>query len=233
MKIKIHELATKNEEIRNLLRYGLQQLDIESNPDSEEKVLLYTKELIGWSKKINLTAIKLPNDIIIKHFLDSLVCLKEINKIKEKTPKVLDIGTGAGFPGLPLKIFSPNLSVSLMEATGKKVRFLQELLAKLNIQDVVLLHGRAEELSKKEELQQKFDVVVIRAIGELKLLAKLSFPFLKNGGYLLSLKGLAINDEVQRCQNVLEKMGGAIEKILDYEFISGRRGKLVRIVKRQ
>lgn len=219
-----------NDEIRNLLRQGLRQLDIESIPDSEEKVLLYTKELIGWSKKINLTAIKLPDDMIIKHFLDSLVCLKEINKIKVEIPKVLDIGTGAGFPGLPLKIFSPNLSVSLMEATRKKIRFLQELLTKLNIKDVILLHGRAEELAKKEELQQKFDVVVIRAVGELKLLVKLSFPFLKNGGCLLALKGLTIDDEIQRCQKVLEKMGGAIEKILDYELVSRRKGKLVKII---
>lgn len=216
--------------MRNLLRDGLLQLNIESTPDREEKVLLYTKELIGWSKRINLTAITNPEDIIIKHFLDSLVCLKEINKIKVGIPKVLDIGTGAGFPGLPLKIFSPGISVSLMEATGKKVRFLRELLTKLNIKDVILLHGRAEELSKKEELQQKFDVVVIRAVGELKLLVKLSFPFLKNGGCLLTLKGLTIDDEIQRCQKVLEKIGGAIEKILDYELVSGRKGKLVKII---
>lgn len=212
---------------KELLRRGLSQLNIGFIADREEKVLFYTKELIYWSKKINLTAIKTPEDIIVKHFLDSLVCLREIDG---KTPKVLDIGTGAGFPGLPLKIFSPSLSVSLMEATGKKIRFLQELLTKLNIKDVILLHGRAEELSKKEELQQKFDVVVIRAVGELKLLVKLSFPFLKNGGCLLALKGLKIDDEVQQCLKVLEKMGGSIEKILDYELISGRKGKLVRII---
>ncbi|MFH1289076.1 MAG: 16S rRNA (guanine(527)-N(7))-methyltransferase RsmG [bacterium] len=212
----------------DLLKQGLLQLGIESSPEREEKVVLYTKELIDWSKKINLTAIKVPDDIIVKHFLDSLVCLKEI---EGKAVKLLDIGTGAGFPGLPLKIFSPNLSVSMMEATGKKVRFLHELLIKLNIEDVVLLHGRAEELSKKENLRGKFDVIVIRAVGELKLLAKLSFPFLKKGGCLLALKGFIIDEEVKRSQKVLDKMGGTIEKILDYELISGKKGKLVKIVK--
>ncbi|MDD5773461.1 MAG: 16S rRNA (guanine(527)-N(7))-methyltransferase RsmG [bacterium] len=217
--------------LSDILNKGLLQLGIKPGPRSEEKVLIYVNELIDWSQKINLTAIKVPEDIIVKHFLDSLVCLKEIVLDEEKAPKLLDIGTGAGFPGLPLKIFCPDLSVSLMEATGKKIRFLEELLKKLDIKDVSILHGRAEELSKKMELQEKFDIVVIRAVGELKLLVKHSFPFIKNGGCLLALKGVIIDEEVAKSQKDLKKMKGLIDKILDYELISGKKGKLIKIVK--
>lgn len=215
----------------DILNKGLFQSGIKSDPRYGAEVLLYIEELIEWSQKINLTAIKVPEDIIIKHFLDSLVCLKEIPLDGARAPKVLDIGTGAGFPGLPLKIFCQDLSVSLMEATGKKVRFLENLLKKLNINDVSILHGRAEELSKKKELREKFDIVVMRAVGELKLLVKYSFPFLKKGGCLLALKGVEILEETEQSRKELKKMCGTIEKIKDYELISGKKGKLVKIVK--
>ncbi|MEW6088576.1 MAG: 16S rRNA (guanine(527)-N(7))-methyltransferase RsmG [bacterium] len=214
--------------LEDVLNRGLSQLGLETRQECNEKVLLYIDELIIWSNKINLTAIKIPEDIVIKHFMDSLVCLKEI---EEKGAELLDIGTGAGFPGLPLKIFCPDISVTLMEATGKKIRFLEELLKKLDIDNVSILHGRAEELAKKEELQAKFDFVVVRAVGELRLLTKLSFPFLKKGGRLLALKGCVIDEEIKKSQKVLEKMNGAIEKITDYELISGKKGKLIKIVK--
>lgn len=212
----------------DILNKGLLELDINSSPQCVEKVLAYIEELISWSQKINLTTIKGREDIVVKHFLDSLVCLKQLDDVPLK---LLDIGTGAGFPGLPLKIFSHDVSVSLMEATGKKISFLEELLKKLDIHDVQILHGRAEELCKKRELQEKYDVVVIRAVGELKILIKYSFPFLKKGGYLLALKGIMINEELEQSRKYLIKMKGAVEKILDYELISGKKGKLVKVMK--
>src|SRR5438105_407262 len=159
---------------------GLRQLGLDVNgPAGRERPLLqqflrYRQELLDWNTRINLTAITDPGEVMIKHFLDSLSLLLVYDV---PDARLLDIGAGAGFPGLPLKIVRPQWHVVLLEATGKKVKFLQHIIEALQLKDVVVVHGRAEELAHKAEYRGSFDVVTARAVASLPTLLEYAAPF--------------------------------------------------------
>ncbi len=166
---------------------GLQQLRLQLSDIQLEQLLSYRRELLDWNMRVNLTAITNPEEVDTKHFLDSLSLLLVYNK---PATYVLDIGAGAGFPSLPLKIVHPQWRVMLVEATGKKVTFLRHIAEKLRLENVVVVHGRAEELAHKAEYRAMFDVVTARAVASLSLLLEYCAPYCRiNGSIILPKKG--------------------------------------------
>lgn len=165
----------------------------------------YGELLIEWNNKINLTAITDPDEILIKHFYDCLLFLRHT----EVAPgaKIIDVGTGAGFPGLVLKIARPDISLCLLDSLQKRITFLQAVLEELSL-DAEAVHARAEELARKEQYREQFDIATARAVARLNVLAEYCMPYVKNGGLFVSLKGPAAEDEVAEAAGALSMLGG-------------------------
>ena len=161
---------------------GLRQLGLTLSDTQFEQFQLYRAELLDWNTRMNLTAITNPEEVLLKHFLNSLTLLAVIDK---PHLRLLDIGTGAGFPGLPLKIVRPQWSVTLLEATGKKVMFLNHVIETLQLEDVVAIHGRAEELAHKPAYRATFDVVTARAVAAIPTLLEYAAPYCRVGGLII------------------------------------------------
>ena len=200
-----------------------------------QQFFLYLRELKRWNQKINLTSIIGDKEIIVKHFIDSLSCSLAFPTMSDKRLAInlLDVGSGAGFPGIPLKIYFPSIWLSLLESTQKKVNFLEYICKKLVLERVKILGGRAEEYGQREGYRQRYDIVVSRAVGKLDTLAELCLPFVKIGGIFVAQKGAEINKEFSTSVRAIEVMGGEIEKIIGYPFshrpLAGlrQRGRLV------
>ena len=169
---------------------------------------IYLRELIEWNKKFNLTAITEPEEIRIKHFEDSLTLLQTIQLTNQL---LIDIGAGAGFPGIPLKIACPGIKLTLVEATRKKAEFLRHIVSLLDLKDVEVLWGRAEELAKNR--RESFDIAVSRAVAKLDVLSKWCLPFVKPGGLFIAYKGDKVEAEVREAEKSIKKMQGTLKEI--------------------
>jgi len=196
-------------ELKELLRQGTKELGIPLDNTQIRLFSIYLNLLRNYNQKINITGIKTAQEIIIKHFLDSLTCSLGFNLSKEIN--IIDIGTGAGFPGLPLKICYPEINLTLLDSSEKCVEFLYQLKNNLQIEFEILL-GRAEDLGKKEKYRQGFDLVVARAVAKLNTLVEYTLPFLKKGGIFISQKGLDIKDELIQAQRAIEILGGRLKE---------------------
>lgn len=171
-----------------------------------EQFTLYYELLLEWNEKINLTAITEPKEVAIKHMIDSLSCLDE--KVFPEGASVIDVGTGAGFPGIPLKIFRPDLKLTLLDSLNKRIKFLQEVVDRLELSEVQCIHARAEEGARNKALREKFDVAVSRAVARLQVLAEYCMPFVRVGGYFVALKGMKYAQESQEGQRAVKLLGG-------------------------
>lgn len=192
------------------LRQGLREIGLGEIEEEKERIfVLYAKELQIWNKKFNLTAYESEREIVVYHFLDSLLPLP-LFPLKEG--KLVDIGTGAGFPGIPLKIIQPRFSLYLLEANKKKVRFLKELRRRLGL-EFEILEGRAEDIAKIPLYREQFDLAVGRAVAPLPVLLEYSLPFLKVGGYLIAYKGPKLTEEISTVERALAVLGGRLERI--------------------
>lgn len=187
---------------------GLRQLGLGLTEQQLGLFLRYRQELLDWNKSINLTAITDPGEVLLKHFLDSLSLLMVYDKLHAR---LLDIGTGAGFPGLPLKIVRPGWQVMLLEATGKKVRFLHHLLETLQLKDAVAVQGRAEELAHKADYRSSFDVVTARAVASLPVLLEYSAPFCRSGGLIILPKKGDLDEEVAEGKRAARQVGAVLK----------------------
>ena len=182
--------------------------------------------LLEWNDKFNLTAITDKDEIEEKHFLDSLELIKFFG-IRNKT--LLDVGSGAGFPGIPLAIAEPTLKVTLLEANGKKVSFLHEVVRELNLDNVEIIQGRAEELGTRE----KYDVVTARAVKELNILLEISFYLVKVGGCFIAYKGPGAKEELERAKDALKALGAAGPVLLEYNLPKSQNPRVfLRILKK-
>jgi 16S rRNA (guanine527-N7)-methyltransferase len=183
---------------------GLYQLGLELTEQQSGQFLRYREELLDWNTRINLTAIRDPGEVMIKHFLDSLSLLMVFDVPEAR---LLDIGAGAGFPGLPLKIMRPQWQVVLLEATGKKVTFLQHIIETLQLQDVVSVQERAEKLAQQTEYRTSFDIVTARAVASLSALLEYSAPFCRLGGQLIFPKKGDLAEELARGKRAASQLG--------------------------
>ncbi|MDI6604831.1 MAG: 16S rRNA (guanine(527)-N(7))-methyltransferase RsmG [Thermoanaerobacteraceae bacterium] len=173
----------------------------------------YSKLLIEWNEKINLTSITDEGDVITKHFLDSLSVFKS-GKITGNE-NIIDIGTGAGFPSIPLKIVFPNIKLTLLDSINKRIVFLEEVIDKLTLENVYTVHGRAEDYGNKVNFREKYDLSVSRAVASLNILAEYCIPFVAVNGYFIAMKGPSIDEELKLSKNAIKTLGGVVENVVD------------------
>lgn len=188
-----------------------------------EKFKVYYKSLIEWNEKINLTAITDESEVITKHFADSLSILKYI----KNNSKVIDVGTGAGFPGIPLKIANESLKITLLDSLNKRVLFLDEVIKELNLKDINTIHGRAEEVAHDKDHREQYDIAVCRAVAKLNVLAEYMLPYLKVGGTFICMKGPNINEEIDSSMKAIKLLGGKIEKVESFELEENQRNIII------
>ena len=190
---------------------GLEELQIELSDNQIQQFIRYYEMLVEKNKVMNLTAITEFDEVIEKHFLDSLSLIKVYDLKKEVS--VMDMGTGAGFPGIPLKITFPDLRMTLADSLNKRILFLQEVIEELGLKEIEALHARAEELGKNKEYREKFDLVVSRAVANLSSLEEYCIPFVKSGGTFISYKSGEIEEEVANAKNATFLLGGKIKEV--------------------
>lgn len=208
--------------LSELLKSESSRLGLQLEAEHIRKFEVYLTQLKEWNNKFNLTAITKEEEIVSKHFIDSLACLLSIPQSFFVHPgSLLDIGSGAGFPGLPLKIYRPAFRLTLLEASQKKAGFLQHICAQLSLQGVEILVGRAEEYGQKNPWRGNYDVVVARAVDTLAVLVEYALPFLKEGGIFIAQKGSDISKELQKATMAIKVTGGAIKEIRGYEVQLG------------
>ena len=184
--------------------------------DQINKFIKYKELLKEWNNKINLTAITEDKQILMKHFIDSLEVVKYINK----NSNVIDVGTGAGFPGIVIAIyFKGDIKITLIDALNKRIDFLEEVIKELNLLNIEIVHARAEEFGQKEKYRESYDYALSRAVAPLNILLEFDIPFIKVGGKCLLLKGTKLNEEIQKSNKALEKVNSKITNIYKYNYI--------------
>lgn len=194
----------------NLLTEGADALGVPLSEKNEEKFSAYTRLLLEWNKKINLTSVTDEKEIIIKHYLDSLSLGSAVD-LKGKT--LIDVGAGAGFPGIPLKILREDLAVTLLDSLEKRVRFLNEVIGCLSLDGIEAIHGRAEDYGVKQEYREKYDYATARAVAELSVLCEYCLPFVKPGGLFIAMKGPSAETELQEAGKAISILGGRLEDV--------------------
>lgn len=179
---------------------------VELNETQLSQFYTYYEMLIEWNEKINLTAITDFDEVLKKHFLDSIAIGRILNQ--NDIISILDIGTGAGFPGIPIKIAFPNVEITLMDSLNKRVNFLNEVIEKLSLKKISAMHGRAEDFAKKDLMREKFDLCVSRAVANLSSLSEFCLPYVKVGGRFVSYKSEKAKEELEASKNAISILGG-------------------------
>jgi len=187
---------------------GLETLGIELSDLQKQQFIDYYELLVQWNKVMNLTAITNLSEVLHKHFLDSLSIIKVYRPMKEK---ILDMGTGAGFPGIPLKIAFPETEIVLLDSLNKRIHFLDEVIHELKLDNITALHGRAEDYGKNSEYREQFDLCVSRAVAKLSTLSEYCLPYVKIGGYFISYKSGKIEEELIMAANALNVLGAEVK----------------------
>ena len=204
-----------NEEI---LRQGINGFGIEANDQMINDLKTYREILVDWNQKMNLTGIEEEREVFIKHFLDSISAVS--NGYIKNGISLIDVGTGAGFPGLPLKICLRDIKLTLLDSLNKRINFLQEVSNTVNLEDVEFIHGRAEDFGKDSKYREQFDVATARAVAGLPILMEFCVPFVKLGGYFVCLKGPNANLELEESQKAMEVLGLEFIEKIDIELPS-------------
>lgn len=194
-----------------------------------EQFFEYMELLIEWNEKMNLTAIIEPEEIILKHFIDSITILKDI----EDNSRVVDVGTGAGFPGIPLSIMNSTLKITLVDSLNKRLIFLQEVVNKLQLKNIEIIHARAEEFGQNKKYREGFEVATSRAVANLSTLSEYLLPLVKMGGKVVSMKAADAQEEINDAKKAIEVLGGAIEKIDEFNLPQTDIGRTIITIRKQ
>ncbi|HAA43494.1 MAG TPA: 16S rRNA (guanine(527)-N(7))-methyltransferase RsmG [Ruminiclostridium sp.] len=216
-------------ELIKLLKDGASEFNINLEKEDIESFFKYKETLLKWNKNINLTAITDDRDIIIKHFIDSISVVPYIGK---DLKKVIDVGTGAGFPGIPLKIIEKDLNVTLLDSLEKRTKFLNEVIEKLDLKNIEVIHSRAEDKGVSGDFREKFDLALARAVANLPVLLEYCLPFVKTGGTFIAMKGSDIQEELDNSKKALEILGGEIKDVIKFNLPSTDIKRNIIIIKK-
>lgn len=201
---------------KEILKAGLLELGYNLSQKEEEDFFVYSNLLVEWNEKMNLTSITDPDGISVKHFLDSIAPIFKTEIPKDS--KVIDIGTGAGFPGVPIKIIRRDLDFTFLDSLNKRITFLKEVSKNLGFEKAEFVHMRAEEAGQNKNMREKYDFAVSRAVAPLKILAEYSIPLLKLGGKFLAFKSFEIEDEVSDAKSMIGTLGAKINEIKEVKI---------------
>lgn len=218
----------EKEDFKRIMIENLKEINIYLSDFQLEQFYNYMNILIEWNKFMNLTGITDPKEIIIKHFIDSLTVLDKI----DRNNTIIDVGTGAGFPGIPIKIASPDTEVVLLDSLSKRVNFLNEVIKKLQLKGIKTIHGRAEDYGRNKNHREKYDVAIARAVAPLNILLEYLMPFVRVKGKCLCMKGANSEEEISLSKRAIEKLGGKL--IYTEEFLipnTDMKRKIVEIEK--
>lgn len=206
-----------------------EQYNIFPKQEQIDELEIYYGELIEWNKKINLTSIVEREEVIWKHFLDSALVMNSDIWKQEENRFILDVGTGAGFPGMVLAILNPDKQFYLLDSLKKRIDFLKMIVDKLQLKNVTCFHGRAEVYGRREDFRSQFDLVVSRAVAELPVLMEYCIPFVKKEGYFISYKGKRVEEELQHSVNAFEKLTAEYHHTEQFNLKSGEQRYLLYI----
>ena len=218
-------------DIKQQLIEGAKVLNVELTDKQADQLMRYKELLVEWNEKMNLTAITEDMEVITKHFLDCLTVQSSIDLAQVKS--LVDVGTGAGFPGLVLKIAFPNVHITLIDSLNKRLKFLQHVIDELGLTGIECVHGRAEDLGKNKAYREQFEVCASRAVANLAVLSEYTLPFVKTGGYLIALKGQKLDEELAEGEKAITILGGTIDKLVDvvvpYTDLNHRIAKIKKV----
>lgn len=199
-------------DLEELLISSADKFNIEIDENMLSQFMLYKDLILEWNKNINLTAIVDEREIILKHFIDSLSIIDSFEKDKENL-SIIDIGTGAGFPGIPIKIVKPSYEIILLDSLNKRVKFLNIVIEELKLDKIKAMHGRAEDFGRDIDLREKFDIATSRAVANLSVLCEYALPFVNVGGEFIAFKGPEVEEEIESASKAIATLGGALKDI--------------------
>lgn len=199
-----------------ILEEGCRELGITLDEIKKKQFTDFYEYLVEKNKVMNLTGITEFQEVLVKHFLDSLACVKAVDMSRIK--RIMDIGTGAGFPGVPLKIAFPHLEACLLDSLKKRVNFLEETFQMLKLENITVIHGRAEEYAKNKQYRETYDLCVSRAVSNLATLSEYCLPYVKTGGYFISYKSGTVQEEAEQAQKAVKILGGKIQDVVYFQL---------------
>ncbi len=209
---------------------GLNDLGISLSNRKMEQFYQYYELLTEWNKVMNLTAITKMEEVVSKHFIDSLSLVRVVHDLQEGAARLIDVGTGAGFPGIPLKIVFPNLRVTLLDSLNKRIKFLDEVIRSLGLEYIAAVHGRAEDSGRNPEYREQYDYCVSRAVANASTLSEYCLPFVKVGGCFVAYKSGKIEEELEQGRKAVKLLGGEIQQTEHFHLTSADADRTMVVI---